>query len=75
MRGYGQALDAAGRACQGGEHQQEDQREGELGPARHQVQFSLRGFVAMHANYPSWSLHGRHQHCGIAPQLPVLQPG
>jgi hypothetical protein len=30
MRGYGQALDAAGGAGQRGKHQQEHQREGEL---------------------------------------------
>jgi hypothetical protein len=51
VRDDGQALNAAGRAGQRGEHQQEDQREGELGAARHRVQFSLPGLFAVDANF------------------------
>ena len=45
MRSCGQARYAAGRARQRGKHEQENQRESELCPARHRVQFSLPGLL------------------------------
>ena len=42
MRSCGQALDATGRAGQGRKHQEEDQREGELGAAQHWIQCNVR---------------------------------